>query len=221
MNYLSHHKVALGLWADAPPLFFLGNVLPDLFSASGEGRLRESEVQGDSPLARGAQLHIATDKIFHACPTFETAMRVVNDAFCAEKFSTPPRRVFFLAHVFVEVVLDSYLTLTQPELLDHHYAQITLETNESLALEVEGWEGRPLPLMRETLEGVRVRQPLRSYKEPEGIIKVMNRICTRAKLPIWEMDDDKAALTRLYYLALEQMPTWEADLLQPPAFVIA
>ena len=178
--------------------------------------MRESELVGDSPLVEGAKLHIATDKLFHSCPTFETAMAFVGDAFRAETFLTPPRRVFFLAHVFVEVVLDSHLALTQPELLDHHYAQLTPEANEALAREVESGERRSLPRLRETLEGVRLHQYLRYYVAPEGIIKAMNRLCARAKLSTWETPEDKAALARLYYLTLAQMPRWEKDLLQPP-----
>jgi acyl carrier protein phosphodiesterase len=219
MNYLSHHHVAFVRHSDAPPFFYLGNVLPDLYSAAGEGRLRESDVEKfpqDSLLTQGIKLHLATDKHFHGTLAFEQAMAFVAERFHAETFSAPPKRVFFLAHVFVELVLDAHLARTEPQLLEHHYAQITTEGNAAFAQELETWLGNPLPHLREVLEGVRVRQPLRSYAEPIGVIKALNRVCTRATLPVYESSQDHEALTRLYEVTLAQMPKWQEDLLSLP-----
>jgi hypothetical protein len=219
VNYLSHHHVAFALQPSASPLFFLGNILPDLYSAAGEGRLREETISGfppDSPLTQGAKLHLATDKKFHSNPVFDQSMAFVAEQFHTEVFSVPPRRVFFLAHVFVELVLDAHLARTKPELLDHHYAQITPESNALSASQLEEWMGKPLPQLRHVLEGIRTHQPLRSYAHATGVIKALNRVCTRATLAIYETEQDHAALTRLYDATLAQMPAWQDALLAHP-----
>jgi hypothetical protein len=219
VNYLSHHHVAFALQPHASPLFFLGNVLPDLYSAAGEGRLRDETINGfsiDSPITQGAKLHLATDKKFHSNPQFDVSMAFVAEQFHAEQFSTPPRRVFFLAHVFVELVLDAHIARTNPTLVEHHYAQITIESNSAVATQLEEWMSRPLPHLRNVLEGIRTHQPLRSYAHATGVIKALNRVCTRATLPVFETENDHAALTRLYDATLEQMPKWQTELLALP-----
>jgi hypothetical protein len=216
VNYLSHHHVAFALQPSASPFYFLGNILPDLYSASGEGRLRDETINGfaiASPITQGAKLHLATDKKFHSNPQFDTAMAFVAEQFHAEQFSASPKRVFFLAHVFVELVLDAHITRTNPALLDHHYEQITIENNSAVASQLEEWMGKPLPHLRNVLEGIRTHQPLRSYAEATGVIKALNRVCTRATLPVFETENDHTALTRLYDATLEQMPQWSKELL--------
>jgi hypothetical protein len=217
VNYLSHHHVAFALQPDASPLFFLGNVLPDLYAASGEGRLRDETITAfptDSPITQGAKLHLAADKKFHGNPQFDIAMAFVAEQFHAEQFSAPPRRVFFLAHVFVELVLDAYLARTNPTLLEHHYAQITPESNEAMATQLEEWMAHPLPHLRNVLEGIRTHQPLRSYAEATGVIKALNRVCTRATLPVFTTEQDHAALTRLHDATLKKTPDWQEELLK-------
>ena len=111
MNFLSHHALACQLAPDEPPLFYAGNLLPDWLGISREGGVKKQHLVGKTgALADGARLHLSADQRFHADPVFaalcETAKTLLRPL--------PLNRVFFFAHVAVELTMDAQLLRTDP-----------------------------------------------------------------------------------------------------------
>jgi hypothetical protein len=111
VNFLSHHVVARRIAPNSPDAFFVGNVLPDI----AQVRLKPG---ADGPLNDGIRLHLLSDRAFHSDAEFVGLCGVAGDLLRETPLSFPPRRVFFLAHVAVELALDSVLIRREPDLGD-------------------------------------------------------------------------------------------------------
>ncbi len=123
MNFLSHHAVARAVAPEAPPLLFAGNLVPDWIGISGEGALKKHHVEGKlGALADGVRLHLAADQRFHTDPVFV--------ALCEEAKvllrPVPLKRVFFFAHVAVELSMDAHLLRSDPTHADDLFAKLEL-----------------------------------------------------------------------------------------------
>lgn len=125
MNFLSHHAVARTVAGQEPPLFYAGNLLPDFIGISGEGSLRQRHVEGKTgALADGVRLHLATDTRFHSDPAFVALCSEASALLKAAPFGLPLRRVFFYAHVAVELALDAHLLRQDPELAEDLFSHL-------------------------------------------------------------------------------------------------
>jgi hypothetical protein len=101
VNYFGHAAVAS--WHEASPGSALGAMLPDFATMSGI-RLAEPT---DSAIARGIDLHHATDSAFHQAPAVLGLMRELDERLDAEHVARGPRRA--VAHIGVELLLDGLL----------------------------------------------------------------------------------------------------------------
>lgn len=126
MNFLSHHAVARRLEPGAPEGFFVGNVLPDI----AQVRLKPGP---EGFLNAGIRLHLNSDRAFHGDPEFVRLCAVAGDGLRETPLSAPPRRVFFLAHVAVELALDSVLIRREPYLGDDLLSRAEAVREEALA----------------------------------------------------------------------------------------
>jgi len=192
VNFLSHHHVArLAEGKDAPPAFYVGNVLPDLLSMEpGGGRLRAVHLAGATgDIARGARLHLAADRAFHAAPAFHEATADVSARLRAASFSAPPPRVFFLAHVFVELALDAVLLGRDPTLAEHFYAQFNDVNVQVVADEAAALARRPLPRLAATLARFARARYLFDYATAEGLARALSRVVYRANLAAFAATD--------------------------------
>jgi len=207
VNFLSHHHVArLAEGKNAPPAFYVGNVLPDLLSMEPHGgRLRSRHLAGAAgDLARGARLHFATDRAFHAAPAFHEATADVSVRLRAAPFSTPPPRVFFLAHVFVELALDAVLLRRDPDLANDFYAQFDAVDVQAIADEAGTLVGRTLPDLAVTLARFNRARYLFDYATDDGLARALSRIAYRANLPAF------AATTADHVCLIALFAEWEA-----------
>jgi acyl carrier protein phosphodiesterase len=111
MNFLSHHALARRVAPDAPPLFYAGNLVPDWLGISREGGVKKHHVEGKpGALADGVRLHLAADQRFHADPVFEALCDQAKALLRPLGLS----RVFFFAHVAVELAMDAHLLRSDP-----------------------------------------------------------------------------------------------------------
>lgn len=206
MNYLSHqHLAGLVVPAGAPPEFFAGNVLPDLLALAGDGRLRAEAVAGapgDDPLARGVRLHHAADHWFHSHPAFKAATADASARLRAAPFEEAPRRLFFVAHVFVELALDAAVLRAAPGIADDLYRALAAVPPGYLARRVAEWRGAPPdgPRLRlaEFLPGFIASGYLRDYARPEGLALALSRIGWRVGLENFRLAEDRDRLARTF-----------------------
>lgn len=169
MNFLSHHAVARQVAGQAPPLFYAGNLLPDFLGISGEGSLKRHHVEGKiGPLAEGVRLHLATDKRFHEDPAFTQLCAEASGLLKSAPLTVPMHRVFFYAHVAVELALDAHLLRHDPSLAEELFAQLHA-TQPALITEALPLVGVPeLPRLEHLMaEFIRERWVL-SYAEDVG-----------------------------------------------------
>ncbi len=225
MNYLAHYAVALRANADAiiSPAYFVGIALPDLLGVSGDGRLRAANLlnapEPHTPLARGAALHLATDKRFHGLASFADAQAEASALLRATPFSFPLRRVFFLAHVLVEIAFDGYLLRLNPGFADAFYAPFAQTDLVAVVEETQRLLQTQYPLLglARTLEGFTRSRYLRHYDTGDGQAEAVSRVCQRAGLPGFDAEGDRAQLAALLDAFTPRCQTWADDFLTPPA----
>ncbi len=228
MNYLSHHSVARAVAVQRPdvatPAFFVGNVLPDLVSVSGDGRLRAPSVLSpppeiDTSLVNGVRLHLATDTRFHGHPLFKEATQEASALLRAAPFSVPLRRVFFLAHAFVEIALDGWLIRENDEIAIDFYAQFEAADLSAVVTDTGRLLRSDIPLLglAHTIERFTESQFLLSYREDNGLAMALYRVCHRAKVADLFADlADRALLQNCFTAYLPRIATKAAALLAPP-----
>jgi hypothetical protein len=206
------------------PAFFVGNVLPDLLSASGEGRLRAQSVLAPPPgvntsLVNGIRLHLASDTRFHGHPFFAEATQEASEVLRDAPFSLPLRRVFFLAHAFVEIALDGWLIRQDPEIARDFYAQFDASNLAEVVTDTGRLLGRETPLLglAHTLERFTEAQYLYSYAEESGMAEALYRVCHRARIADLLADPaDRTVLGSCFARFLPGIAGKAAALLTPP-----
>jgi len=204
----------------------VGNVLPDLLGdAAGGGRLRARHVAGtgapDSDLVRGVRLHLATDRRFHSHPLFLSAMAEASALLRAAPFAHPPHRVFFLAHIFVEIALDAVLLVRDPDgrfadAAGHFYGQFDRADLPAVAAETETLLGRPLPDLLPSLHHFARARYLFGYATGDGLARALSRVSRRVGLTDFASDDDRARLAAVFGAYLPRAAELGPYLWQPP-----
>jgi|GEM_PF-327686 hypothetical protein len=207
MNFLAHHVIGLR-WAvsGAPPEFFAGNVLPDLLSMSGDGRLRglSPALPPDGPLEAGIRLHLTADHAFHAGPAFKEVTSGASELLRSGDWEAPPRRVFFLAHVFVELALDAHLLRAQPGLADDLYDRLraadpgAVHAGMSRLLTPAGGSPPALPRLASTVASFTEAGYLNDYRSPRGLAVALARVSRRGGVGNFETEADRQRLAAAF-----------------------
>ncbi len=98
------------------------------------GSLREGHVaRRTGQVADGVRLHLLSDKVFHADPTFLSGCQLAGELIRSARLEPPPRRVFFLAHVAYELALDAVLLESEPDLAGDLYVKLSAGKESALA----------------------------------------------------------------------------------------
>jgi len=156
MNYFGHAAVAS--WTSGEPGVLLGAMLPD-FATMCRGRLA---AQTDA-VARGVDIHHATDSAFHVLPSVTGMMRELDERLAG--VSRGARRA--VAHIGVELLLDGVL-LDHAAYRDAYLAGV--DANDDVAW-VDG--GERFALLRERLRVYGLPEDLRGA---DGITARLARI---------------------------------------------
>jgi hypothetical protein len=194
MNYLAHHAIARQRSANTPEIssFFVGNVLPDLLGISGDGKLRAVHVKlPTTALERGIRLHIETDRAFHGLAAFLNATSQAKEILLEAPFRIPVHRVFFIAHVFVELALDAYLLNKISGIAEDFYGKFDSSNTEQIVEETRRILGveNPLPSLPRTIERFRQTQFLYRYRTEIGLADSLDGLSRRAGLPGFGAED--------------------------------
>lgn len=208
MNYLSHHYIARRIRPepDASALFFAGNLLPDLLSIAGDGRLRTAG-ESRGPLSDGVRLHLATDKRFHSLPAFIAAQAEATRMLIHATWEAPLRRRFFVAHVITELALDSVVLAQQPDLPEELYTALSESLKMQLITQTETLAARVVPNLPDTIERFVESRFLYRYATPPGLATSMIRIGRRAGIPNFEPVADALTLSQIF----ADFSTWVAS----------
>lgn len=182
MNYLSHY------FLDAQagkPYHNFGLVLPDMMGASVRGwkpDLQKS-VFGQAQhihLVEGIQKHHLADKFFHSSAFFTQHTQQIRKLFEANNFLQPGTKLFFVAHIFLEFMLDRIIMQQHTKLAKHFYEDVDMVEDNLL-----------LPFFAQTqtetagffhfLQNFRKHRYLYAYLSDDSLFYSLNRTLQRAK----------------------------------------
>ncbi len=223
LNFIAHHYTARKTAPDGDCWYFAGNIIPDLLAHDGEGRLHERHIKDDpSSFARGIGLHLSADRRFHTSLSFKTASSEAADLLHAAPFTQPLHRVFFLAHVFVEIALDGALLRQEPGIDEDLYSQLqdcgvaricaatagllekSLPASDSEAflahnpLPDSPSPNNPLPRLESSLDWFLKRRYASEYRTFEGQAEALSRVSRRVGLPGFPLEEDRAGLVAAF-----------------------
>lgn len=190
MNFLGHyyfdHK-------EGQPYFNLGLVMPDLLKISGyrvPPALKESNLQKAEylKLNSGIRQHIFLDGFFHNSEFFKENQEIIKVIFKRNKIQNPPFRIFFISHIFLELMIDRVIIKTFPPIIHDFYRDMELiDTNILSNYLSEVFEIDPEKFIA-YFERFLTAQYLYSYPNNEKLIFSLNRIFQRVKQPTFERE---------------------------------
>ncbi|MDQ2799807.1 MAG: hypothetical protein M3Y13_09210 [Armatimonadota bacterium] len=223
MNFLSHYALALRICPSAAhrPLFVAGNALPDLLPPATP-RLRPklldvpTQMPEEAAVRAGVAVHLATDAAFHKTASFAEMQAEAADRLRQAGFKDMRVRVFFVAHILVELVLDAALLRADGDLADRFYADFCAADAGVVTRWAEAALGKPLPTLPAVLARFGAHQYLRHYSTDQGVAEGLTRVCGRARQDMFE-GDNLARLTDVVVRMGERVAGRAADMLEETA----
>ena len=183
MNFLSHYYFDR---YTTDPNLVVGIVLPDLVkNAKKDWNLHPEKPEYIYPdfesvqsIRKGWGRHILVDKYFHSSAFFAEHTHKLKVALLPV-LENSPVRPSFLAHITLELLLDSLL-ITE-EVLDAHsfYDHLKNVEIEGLGSFLSTNRLDDLPKFFHFLNEFIKADYLHSYREPRSVVYALNRICMR------------------------------------------
>lgn len=168
MNYFGHAAVAS--WSEASAATALGAMLPDFASMSGTRLADPTDVE----IARGIDLHHATDAAFHRLPVVLGLMRELDERLVREDVARGPRRA--VAHIGVELLLDGVL-VDEPRYRSMYEAALAHDASGVRFREED--DAPRFAALHARLRSYGVPDDLR---EPDSIVQRLHRMLARRPL---------------------------------------
>jgi len=175
VNYLAHAWVL----RERTPGLVLGASLPDLLGAWDRRSPRivapRFEDEGEHELARGIRAHHAADASFHALPAFgESCVAIRGRLRSLEEGGRV--RLFFVAHVLLEMLLDAAIVEREPGFGSVYYEALAAAPVGRVAA-VLGLEGDFESFLRRFV-GSRF---LLDYATDEGVARRLEQVLSRGR----------------------------------------
>jgi len=186
MNYLAHGYRFLD-----SPLMLAGTAVPDWLSVVDRGvRMRSRRIRpqleqldvGCRSVAEGALQHLADDDLFHNSAVF---MKLESELSAGFRRLMPDRfdhRPAFLGHIVVELLLDWYISVRQPGILDEWYAVLEtvcpLEVQSAVNLLAQRQTEMLAPFIRRFLEA----RVMYDYADDARMLVRLNQVLRRVTL---------------------------------------
>lgn len=183
MNFLSHY------YYDHKPgeeYFNLGLIFPDLLRNFVPGARIEPggakhEAESSIALQQGCISHVNSDIKFHDSEVFKGLTNNVTQLIRNSR--DPIRRDFFVAHIFVELLLDRSLLLVNPDLASRLYSDYERVDSQAIKQFLSSYDFDKFEQFKYGFERFLGTRYLEHYVDPQIILYSTERICTRMKLP--------------------------------------
>lgn len=185
MNFLSHYYFDK---SSSNPERILGGILPDLIHQHNKTWVFNPEKKkGDYSgktldLWEGWKKHKAIDKYFHSSPYFKSKTDYIKNKIYAA-FLNSPVWSFFLAHITLELSLDSLLINENQVEVEEFYGKLKKVEPEPilefLKLNQVSIGESFLPFLKEFIDSAY----LEKYRNPADLTYPLSRICYR----IWKV----------------------------------
>jgi hypothetical protein len=185
MNYISHY------FLDAQPdrpYFNFGLALPDMMGTAARGWKPAPVHVGPAPeihgeIAAGVSAHLTADRIFHNADFFKAGCSDLRVLFEQEGLVMPGIRMFFLVHIFLEMMLDRIIIRNRPDIGEAFYKDIG-KIDEIVAMDFIRADGTDaverFPLF---FNRFREHKYVLSYTLDQSLFFATNRILNRTGQP--------------------------------------
>lgn len=223
MNFLSHyyHELPCG-----DPHFVGGLILPDILSnysfRAGRvvklhpWRLKNPENPVQEALSAGVRRHYAVDAAFHDSEYFTRQTHFIEDYIRSRSFDCFPRRIYAIAHVMLEIILDRSLMTKEPGLTDGFYDRLEGVTRHDISM-LMARNDHPVDAARvgAHFDEFRRAKFLYDYVDDNRLTALLGRINGRLGNPPMTPADRKNLTTAIYdiekALLGEKFPTFRTD----------
>jgi hypothetical protein len=200
MNYLTHYLVD---HKPGNPPYNFGLALPDLVNTVQRGWKPAKEnnfANADVAVKEiwlGYQQHIAADARFHNLPIFTEETRRLRLELEKAGLDVPGVRLFFTAHVLLELLIDRHIVKTRAQVaaLFYEHIESIKETEIEAFFTVSGTSG-PSNFF-EFFTRFRESRYLLKYSEDLGLLYAINRLQGRTGQPTYTSDEQKTAFSAL------------------------
>lgn len=187
MNFISHFFFDRNL---DDSLFVVGACTPDLVSVyNREAKLNERKVTrllkdneltpAQASFYQGVIRHFHIDKLFHSSEFFHQETNAISLKLREDFKGQDVQRGFFVAHIMLELVLDTILIKNDEELLVKFYKHFQAHSIDELKSLTEWVGGKSLPDYENFLGSFVNAQHLYKYKDIKYVIDVLKRILDR------------------------------------------
>ena len=215
MNFLSH------FYFDGKagnPYFNLGLVLPDLTGMVkrgwkiGERELTDPKIADYEQLAKGIRYHLQMDEFFHKSDFFVACNELIKSELKTLGIQYPPYRLFFITHVFLELLMDRLLVKFKPSTVKNFYKELS---NIDLSRIEQFFSMLTTPFYEAFNDFYRKfldDQFLYEYPDDNRFLEALNRIFQRVRQPLFYEEQKSIIRSRLN--ALEVYIFRKFDLLE-------
>ena len=184
MNYISHYFLDSRL---EQPYYDLGLAWPDLMGNFHRAwkPLRRAGLPFENTEGRhlweGVQAHLDADALFHNSDFFREQSHDIRIRMEQQGLGGRGPRLFFLAHISLEVLLDRLIIVNYPGVADRFYTDLFSVDEESVASELRNAVNPDYGHFFEMFHRFRQSRYLYAYAEADKMLYAMNRIMGRAK----------------------------------------
>jgi hypothetical protein len=223
MNFLSHfyHELPTN-----DPYLVAGVIMPDILSnytkRYGErvrlhpAKLKESEQPELASLYKGVQQHYFVDKHFHDSAYFDESTDWIERRALELDFKCFDRRLFAFSHIFLELMMDRVILLSEPKVCDAMY-QLLEQAEIGVVSDFFKWQNvtSSPDKVSEHLHTFVQRKFVYHYADDQRLIMILDSMNTGFGNPPCN-ENDKTHLTTLIHdteatLLLKKFPTFHGE----------
>jgi hypothetical protein len=202
MNFLSHFYFDR---FNPDPLAVVGMVLPDLLKNARKDwnprpEKHETDFTGNGleNIYTGWNRHLAVDKYFHSSDFFHTHTKAIR-RLVTPFLGTSPAKPFFVAHIALELMLDSLLLKSERIDTEVFYTHLKNANKEIINQFLNANNISDSNAFFRFLEDFIQSRYLNSYSNPNEIVYALNRICMR----VWDNPFDEGQKLQLKSVLIE------------------
>ena len=197
MNYLTHFYLNQ---ANPDSEFHFGVALPDLLSVHNRQLRFQSDKarffaaqSGRPALWDGIQNHLSVDRDFHISPIFKELQAEVHSELM-RRIPKVPYRLFFVAHILIEITFDHLLLARNPNLAQNFYSHLEQVPRRGILSELESFFESPIAGLEKHLDRFMEIRFLQGYRESDQLLVPINRMLQRTGQPMTGQEDGKQIL---------------------------
>ncbi len=167
------------------PYYNFGLVFPDLLGVTNRKwkplKFAESHEIKQLAWQMGCKKHLATDGIFHHLASFHANVVFIRKKFEENELIPDNIRLFFVAHILYELMLDRLVLINDPNCADNFYKDLNSIEDEEIEKLFKQNNIEGLPQFFNFFERFKEYQYVYNYIDDERLFFALNRILTRAR----------------------------------------